>query len=272
MVPIICRLEGRDAMLRVPNLDPGLIKKGLDMGCSCIMVPQVDNAEQARLAVEYCKFPPEGNRGVGPVWPMLLDVDINDYLESANRETCVIVQVETAEGLANLERIAEVEGVDVVFAGPADISASMGHLGNIGHPEVQEMPGELSRPGSRLRQAQRDHLPRVRRLLESLRTRLPLHKRRQPHAFRPGRPERVREQAAGTGGLRLRLNPTVWEISTKSGELIQGRFRPRCAEGRLRTQGLPRTRRRFVPLRSRNRESLVAGCGPEWAGRSPAQR
>ena len=138
LIPMLCRLEGRDAMLRVPNLDPGLIKKGLDMGCSCIMVPQVDNAEQARLAVEYCKYPPEGNRGVGPVWPMLLDVDINDYLESANRETCVIVQVETAEGLANLERIAEVEGVDVVFAGPADISASLGHLGNIGHPEVQK--------------------------------------------------------------------------------------------------------------------------------------
>ena len=98
LIPMLCRLEGRDAMLRVPNLDPGLIKKGLDMGCSCIMVPQVDNAEQARLAVEYCKYPPEGNRGVGPLWPMLLDVDINDYLESANRETCVIVQVETPEG------------------------------------------------------------------------------------------------------------------------------------------------------------------------------
>ena len=145
-IPIICRLKRRDALLRVPSLEPGSIKKGLDMGCSCIMVPQVDNAEQARLAVEFCKYPGalpcsagmNGNRGVGPLWPYLLDVDLQDYLESANQETCVIVQAETREGLANLERIAEVDGVDVVFAGPADISAALGHLGDMRHPEVQK--------------------------------------------------------------------------------------------------------------------------------------
>ena len=87
-IPIICRLKRRDALLRVPSLEPGSIKKGLDMGCSCIMVPQVDNAEQARLAVEFCKYPGalpcsagmNGNRGVGPLWPYLLDVDLQDYL------------------------------------------------------------------------------------------------------------------------------------------------------------------------------------------------
>jgi 2-keto-3-deoxy-L-rhamnonate aldolase RhmA len=136
-VPIICRMKGCVCMVRVAGLDPMQIKKALDMGASAVMVPQVNTAEEARLAVQYAKYPPQGSRGVSPLWPLFLDVSYDDYLPAANDETCVVVQIETPAGIRNLEAIADVEGVDVVFAGPLDLSASLGHIGQTGHPEVQ---------------------------------------------------------------------------------------------------------------------------------------
>lgn len=72
-----------------------------------------------------------------------MDVSWDDYLPSANDETCVIVQIESLEGIKNLEAIAGVEGVDVVFAGPTDISAALGHIGQLDHPEVQQFLEEF---------------------------------------------------------------------------------------------------------------------------------
>jgi len=135
-VPIICRQAGVSPMIRVPGLDSNWIKKALDIGASTIMVPQIDTAEEARLAVEYCKYPPEGSRGVSPLWPMMMDVDWSDYLPVANAETAVIVQIESPLGLENIDEIAAVDGVDVVFAGPQDIAASMGVIGQPRHPDV----------------------------------------------------------------------------------------------------------------------------------------
>ncbi len=135
-VPIICRQHDCSCVVRVAGLDPQLIKKALDIGANCVMIPQVNTAEEARLAVKYAKYPPQGSRGISPLWTVFMDVPWDEYLPVANNETCVIVQIETPEGIRNLEEIANVEGVDVVFAGPTDLSASLGHIGQTRHPDV----------------------------------------------------------------------------------------------------------------------------------------
>lgn len=151
MLPVLCRMAGCVPVVRVAGLDPCLIKKALDIGASGVMIPQINNAEEARRAVQYAKYPPQGSRGVSPMWTVYMDVPWGDYLPVANEEICVIVQVESPDGIKNLEAIAEVEGVDVVFAGPADLAASMNCIGNIQHPTVQkfleEFPQRVAKTG-----------------------------------------------------------------------------------------------------------------------------
>ena len=137
LAPVLARQKGCSPMIRVAGLDANLIKKSLDAGASTIMVPQVNNAEEAREAVRYCKYAPEGTRGVSPGWTFYAGVSWNDYLPQANRETCVVVQIESVEGMKNVEEIAAVDGVDVVFAGPMDLSAAMGVIGQPKHEKVQ---------------------------------------------------------------------------------------------------------------------------------------
>lgn len=137
-VPMHCRRKDCACVVRVAGLDPQLIKKALDIGANTIMVPQINTAEEARRAVQYAKYPPLGSRGISPWWTTFMNVAWDDYLPAANAETGVIVQVETPEGIANLDAIAAVEGVDIVFAGPADLSAVLGHIGKPNHPDVQK--------------------------------------------------------------------------------------------------------------------------------------
>ena len=137
-LPILCRQAGCVPMIRVPGLDPSWIKKSLDIGANTIMVPQINTADEAKRAVEYAKYPPAGSRGISPTWTALMDVTWDDYLPAANDETCVVVQIETPQGIANLDAIAAVDGVDVVFAGPADLSASLGVIGQFDHPKLQQ--------------------------------------------------------------------------------------------------------------------------------------
>ncbi|OTA20336.1 2,4-dihydroxyhept-2-ene-1,7-dioic acid aldolase [Xenorhabdus beddingii] len=118
--------------------DPVIIKQLLDIGAQTLLIPMIQNAEQARLAVRSTRYPPAGIRGVGSALARASRWNrIPDYLSRANDEMCVIVQVETREALQNLPEIAAVEGVDGVFIGPADLSADMGHIGNPQHPEVK---------------------------------------------------------------------------------------------------------------------------------------
>ncbi|MBN2979222.1 4-hydroxy-2-oxoheptanedioate aldolase [Pseudomonas lactucae] len=118
--------------------DTALIKQVLDIGAQTLLVPMVESAAQAQALVSAIHYPPKGVRGVGSALARASRWNsIAGYLDKADEQMCLLVQIENREGLANLDAIAAVEGVDGVFIGPADLSASMGHRGNPGHPEVQ---------------------------------------------------------------------------------------------------------------------------------------
>ena len=118
--------------------DTALIKQVLDIGVQTLLVPMVESAEQARELVRAIHYPPSGVRGVGSALARASRWNsIPGYLDKADEQMCLLVQIENQEGLANLDAIAAVESVDGVFIGPADLSASMGFRGNPGHPDVQ---------------------------------------------------------------------------------------------------------------------------------------
>ncbi|WP_043527211.1 HpcH/HpaI aldolase family protein [Litchfieldella xinjiangensis] len=125
------------AVVRLVNHDPALIKQVLDIGAQTLMVPMVDTPEQAEALVDAMHYPPHGRRGIGggliraTRWGT-----VEDYLGQAHRELCLIVQVESRSAVNNVEAIAAVEGVDALFIGPYDLSASLGHPGNPSHPDV----------------------------------------------------------------------------------------------------------------------------------------
>ncbi|MBL8581762.1 MAG: 4-hydroxy-2-oxovalerate aldolase, partial [Rhizobiaceae bacterium] len=105
---------------------PSDIKTALDAGAVGVMIPMVDSAEEAREVVDACKYPPQGRRGIGPWRASDYYNDFDGHVRAANDATTVIVQIESAKALENVDAIAAVDGVDVLFAGPADLSASLG--------------------------------------------------------------------------------------------------------------------------------------------------
>jgi 4-hydroxy-2-oxoheptanedioate aldolase len=115
-----------------------LIKQYLDVGAQTLLVPMIDTPEQAALMVRAMRYPPHGIRGVGAALARASRWNqITDYLHRADGEMCLLVQAETPRALENLAAIAATDGVDGVFFGPSDLSASMGHRGQPSHPEVQ---------------------------------------------------------------------------------------------------------------------------------------
>jgi len=127
-------------VVRPPWNDAVLIKQLLDAGVQNLLVPMVQSAAEAAAAVAAVRYPPQGIRGVGSALARASRWNrIPDYLHRANDEMCVLVQIETPEGVAALDDILGVEGVDGVFIGPSDLSANMGHIGNPAHPEVQSV-------------------------------------------------------------------------------------------------------------------------------------
>ena len=146
-LPILCRQKGVAPLVRVPNLDGGVIKKALDIGANTVMVPQVGTVDEAKRAVEYAKYPPQGSRGITPTWTTFMDVSWDDYLPAANEETCVVVQIESPDGIANLDAIAAVDGVDVVFAGHPTCRRRWGSSGSSGTPRCRRFwPSSRSAP------------------------------------------------------------------------------------------------------------------------------
>jgi 4-hydroxy-2-oxoheptanedioate aldolase len=118
--------------------DTALIKQYLDIGAQTLLVPMVDTAEQAQQLVRATRYAPEGVRGMGSAWPARrAGRRTRSTCTRPTSRICLLVQAETVEAMNNLDAIAATPGVDGVFIGPADLSASMGHPGNPGHPEVQ---------------------------------------------------------------------------------------------------------------------------------------
>ncbi|MHA6264791.1 HpcH/HpaI aldolase family protein [Arenibacterium sp. CAU 1754] len=124
-------------VVRVPIGETWVIKQVLDAGAQTVLVPMVDSGDQARDLVRACTYPPHGTRGVGAaVARASRFAGIPDYVPTADAQICLLVQVESAAGLAALNDILAVDGVDGVFIGPADLSTDMGFQGNADAPEV----------------------------------------------------------------------------------------------------------------------------------------
>lgn len=125
------------AVVRPDWNDTVLIKRYLDIGAQSLLLPFVQDAEQARSAVRATRYAPAGVRGMGGSMRASNFGRIGDYVKTAQDELCVLVQVETGEALDQLDAILAVEGIDGIFIGPADLSASLGHPGDPGHPTVK---------------------------------------------------------------------------------------------------------------------------------------
>lgn len=125
------------AIVRLAWNDQVLVKRVMDAGARTLMFPFVENAEEARAAVSYTRYPPDGVRGVAAVHRGSRYGREPDYLKRANDAVAVILQLETPGAVDRLPEIAAVPGVDALFLGPGDLSAAMGLIGQIGHADVQ---------------------------------------------------------------------------------------------------------------------------------------
>ncbi|MEQ3708903.1 MAG: HpcH/HpaI aldolase/citrate lyase family protein [Tateyamaria sp.] len=126
------------AAVRVPTGETWILKQVLDAGAQTVLVPMVETAEQAAQLVHDVRYPPTGGRGVGYSGARCSRFGaITDYGPTADDQICLLIQVENRAGIANLDEILAVDGIDGVFIGPADLSADMGHMGQLTHPEVQ---------------------------------------------------------------------------------------------------------------------------------------
>ena len=139
---LVGQLQAMQASKTTPIIRPAwndavLAKRALDIGAQSLLFPYVQNAEEARRAVASTRYPPQGIRGVSVAARASRYGRTPGYLTKANDEICVLVQVETRSALSEIEAIAAVEGVDGVFIGPSDLAASLGHVGNPQHPDVQ---------------------------------------------------------------------------------------------------------------------------------------
>ncbi|MBA5775871.1 4-hydroxy-2-oxo-heptane-1,7-dioate aldolase [Stappia sp. F7233] len=124
-------------IVRPSSLNPPEIKRLLDCGIQTLLIPYVQNAEEAYLAAAAVAYPPAGIRGVAGITRASRFGAIPDYHRHAREEICLIVQIETLDALGKLEEIAAVPGIDAIFIGPADLAASMGYPGEPSHPAVK---------------------------------------------------------------------------------------------------------------------------------------
>ncbi len=137
---------GFPAFIRVAMNIRQNILRYLDIGALGVQLPMVNNRAEAEAVVEAVKYPPQGRRGLAAVRAADYGIgtSLQEYTAMANEELLVVVQIETLQAVENLDQILSVEGVDIFFIGPVDLSTSMGHTGQVNHPEVQEMIEKLA--------------------------------------------------------------------------------------------------------------------------------
>lgn len=128
-------------LMRIPSNDPVMVKRALDAGMEGIMFPAVNTVADAKMAVDACRFPPNGSRGMGlgAARAALYGHKTAEYLKHFEDNMMVICQIETKEAVGNIEQIAAVDGVDMLFIGPYDLSGSIGKLGQFDDPEVKAL-------------------------------------------------------------------------------------------------------------------------------------
>jgi 4-hydroxy-2-oxoheptanedioate aldolase len=134
------RGTGASSFVRVPTNDAIIIRTMMDQGADGIMVPMVETPEAARAAVQACRYPPKGVRGLAIGIVRGSDYGMDDtYVETVDDHTVVICQIETVAAVKRAQEIAEVDGVDMLFIGRNDLAADSGHILDLDHPEVEAM-------------------------------------------------------------------------------------------------------------------------------------
>ncbi len=146
---VMARQLGVAPVIRVAWNDPALIKKAYDVGAVGVMVPQVDNPEEARQAISYAKYPPLGERGIAPWFAGMLGVSGDDVLKNANSETVLILQLESVEAYEKADETLKLKHFEVLLFGPTDMSASLGVPGKIHHPKVENVMMDLAKKAKR---------------------------------------------------------------------------------------------------------------------------
>ena len=139
-IPQLMALKGSVSapVVRVPTNDAVIMKRLLDIGFYNFLIPFVETEEEARQAVAATRYPPLGVRGVSVSHRANMFGTVPDYFAQSDKNITILVQIESQAGLDNIDAIAATEGVDGIFVGPSDLAAALGHLGNAGHPEVQQ--------------------------------------------------------------------------------------------------------------------------------------
>jgi 2-keto-3-deoxy-L-rhamnonate aldolase RhmA len=159
---LACRGSSAAPIVRIRSVDPDAVKFAMDSGAAGIMFPYVSSVAEAKRALQSMKYPPKGSRGVaGVIRATGYGRNWQRYLDEANDNGLVVVQIETPEAVDAAEQIAAIDGVDVLFVGPLDLSVNMGHPGDFSPPEFNaalqrvidackqhgKTPGILSKPG-----------------------------------------------------------------------------------------------------------------------------
>lgn len=125
-------------VVRIPVGNEALIKQILDIGAQSILIPMIESAEQADAMVRAVRYAPRGRRGIGAALARASNFStIKDYIQTADEQIALLLQVENRAGIVALDEILEIEGIDGIFIGPADLAADMGHPGNPGHEDVR---------------------------------------------------------------------------------------------------------------------------------------